>query len=178
MRVRAAIVLATLLESATALAQPTPWQTAEPVTESYRYQTLAVDALGLGLLVAGGIAEGDGGRDTETSEALFTAGGLTMMFGAPIVHGVRGHGGRAVRSTLMRGGLAGLGMLAAMGVRSGCDGFLCQLDYVGYGLLGGFALAAVLDATYNTDEVVETRWAPQVAATPDGGVRAGIALAW
>jgi hypothetical protein len=176
MRVRSIILIAILLESATAFAQPgEPWS--EPVTESYRHQTLVVDGIGLALLVAGGLSEGEGGRDTAASEALFTAGGLTMLVGAPLVHGIRGHRGRAAGSALMRAGLASAGMFVAVSINRGCDGLLCELDYVGYGVLGGLALATLLDAAYLTDETVETQWSPQLAATTDG-VRAGVAFAW
>lgn len=183
-------VIACLLGSATAFAQPP--REPPPATESYRLQTFAVDGVGLALLVAGGLAEGEGGRDTQTSETLFTVGSLAMVFGAPIVHGIRGHRERAVGSTLLRVGLAGAGMLVAVQMNSGCgdgdppedgalfdDDFLCELDYAGYGVLGGLVLASVLDAAFMTDETVApARWSPQLAATRDGGVRAGLAFAW
>lgn len=147
-------------------------------TTSYWKTTAAVDAVGLGLLVAGGFAEGEGGRDTEASNTLFALGGATVMLGAPLVHAARGHGGRAVKSVLLRGGLAGVGMMLAMGANSGCEGFLCGLDYVGYGMFGGLVVASIVDASMNTTERVRPpRWTPQVAASADG-VRVGAAWTW
>lgn len=191
MFVRTAIPILSLLVPASALAQPAePAQ--EEATTSYRHQTLAVDGIGLALLVAGGLSEGENGRDTDASNALFTVGGLTMLLGAPIIHGARGHTGRAAGSFLMRAGLASGGMVVAIAMNSRCgdghaaeegalfgDDFLCELDYIGYGMLGGLVVASVIDAAFMTDEAIEpgSQWAPQVAATSDG-VRVGAAFAW
>lgn len=181
------VLVTTLLVPATALAD----DTTAPEPASYRRYTLAADAVGVGLLVAGGFSEGEGGRDTDASDALFTAGGLTMMFGAPIVHASRGHAGRAVGSFLLRGGLAGLGTIIAVSANSDChdssaadDGawfpsdFLCELDYVGYGVLGGLVVASAIDAAFLTDEDPEpATWAPQAWATSHGA-GAGVAFTW
>lgn len=181
---RRALIVTSLLVSATASANEAP----EAQTTSYRGYTLAADAVGLSLLVAGGFAEGDNGRDTAASEALFTGGILTTAFATPLIHLSRGHGGRFVGSFLLRSGLAGLGMVIAMEANSGCDDgqpasegtlfdddFLCELDYIGYGFLGGLIVASALDAAFMTDEEVAPTWAPRVWAGRDGG---GVGAAW
>jgi hypothetical protein len=176
-------VLASLLCAAPAAA--------DPHTTSYRSQTLAADGIGIGLLVAGGFAEGENGRDTTASNTLFTVGILGTLFVTPAIHFARGHRRRAGGSLLMRWGLAGAGMLIAMVGNQGChanapadddsllgEDFLCELDYIGYGMLGGLVAASVIDAAFNTDERVERRrWAPRLDATRDG-VRVGATWIW
>lgn len=156
------------LVPAVASADPVPMPR-DQVTHYYGY-TLTADAISLGTLIAGGFAEGENGRDTELSDTLFTAGILGMSFASPLIHAARGHWRRAGASFLLRGGLAGAGMMVAVTMRSGCDGFLCGLDYIGYGMIGGFALASVIDAASMTEErrPSGTTWAPVVAASRDG----------
>lgn len=180
------VVVMSLLVSATASAE----DVSDVPTTSYRGYTLAADAVGLSLLVAGGLAEADDGRDTSASEALFTGGILTTAFATPLIHLSRGHGGRFVGSFLLRSGLAGLGMVVAMEANSGCDDgqpasegtlfdddFLCELDYIGYGFIGGLLVASALDAAFMTDEEVAPTWSPRVWASRDGG-GAGAAWVW
>jgi hypothetical protein len=139
----------------------------------YYHLTLAADAVGVATLVAGGLAEGPGGRDTAASNALFTGGALTMAFGAPIIHLARGHAGRALGSFALRSAAAGAGMLVAVAANT-CDPnteLLCKLDYVGYGFLGGLVVASAIDAAINTEERVPrtTRvWTPTVSASSEG----------
>jgi len=189
MLVRLAIL--SLLLPATAFAEDPVEPAQDGPTTSYRSQTLVADGVGLALLVGGGLAESGNGRDTGASDAMFTVGGLTIVFATPIIHGARGHGGRAVGSFLMRGGLAAGGALLATAMNSGChdsqppsegawfdDDFLCELDYIGYGMIGGLVLASVIDAAFMTDEPTDpARWAPQVAASHDG-VRVGAMFTW
>lgn len=163
-----------------------------PTTTSYRAQTLAADAVGLSLLIGGSLAEEDGGRDTQLSDTLFTAGGLTMMFATPAIHLLRGHRQRAASSLVTRVGLSAGGFLVAMYANANCgdgepppdgalfdDDSLCELDYVGYGVFGGLVVASVVDAAFRTDEPARPhpRWSPQLSATRDG-VRAAVAWAW
>ncbi len=182
------LLAASLLVPATARADDPD---EEEETTSYREYTLTTDLVGLSLLVAGGMAEGENGRDTDASGALFAAGSLTSVFGSPIIHLARGHTGRAVGSFGMRLGFATLGASVAMMANSDCHhdqpttegallppDFLCELDYVGYGVIGGLVVASVVDAAFFTDEKVErATWSPQLAATRDG-VRVGAAWAW
>lgn len=139
---------------------------------------MTVDGIALGMFVAGGIVEGPGGRDTDASEALMSIGMLGGMFGSPIVHLVRGHGIRAVQSFGLRSLATSVGMAVAVSMRDGCDGFLCEMDYLGYGFIGGLAVAAAIDAAYLTEERVErTTVVPTIAATSDGA-RVGVAWTW
>lgn len=185
------IVVASLLVSATARADDGDEVVDDDLeTVSYKTYTLTTDLVGVSLLFAGAVAEGDDGRDSNASEALFAVGSLTSMFGTPVIHLSRGHAGRAVGSLVMRAGLAGFGAMLAMSANSDChdnakndgsllgDDFLCELDYAGYGMLGGLVVASVIDAAFLTDEKVERpTWSPQLAATHEG-VRAGLAFQW
>ena len=146
------------------------------VTTNYRHLTVSADALGIGLLVGGGLAEGENGRDTQLSNTLFATGYLSASLATPIIHFARGHRGRAVGSFLLRQGLAGAGMLLAMESQRGCDGFLCELDYVGYGVLGGLITASMIDAALMTEEHAPRErgtWAPTISASHQGA-RVGI----
>lgn len=178
-------LLLCLLLPASALADDEP-------TTSYRKYTLATDAVSLGLLVSGGFVDGQDGRDSATSDALFATGAAGALLATPVIHFARGHRERAVGSFLMRAGMAGAGAMLAVTANQGCDDgkpppngqildddFLCELDYMGYGILGGLAVAMAIDAAFLTDERVEAGpgWTPQVAASRDG-VRAGFALSW
>lgn len=136
---------------------------------------------------AGGLAEGEGGRDTEASNALFAIGGATTMLATPIIHIARGHTERGVGSLLMRGGLAGVGAVVAFAANSGChdgessqgildDDFLCELDYVGYGILGGLIVASAIDAAFMTDERSARAGPRRPGRTTTAG--AGLALTW
>ena len=115
------------------------------------------------------------------------------MLATPAVHLVRGHGRRAVKSLLLRSVAANVGGLLAIAANQGCgdgapppqgalfdDDFLCELDYVGYGAMGGLVVASLIDAAFMTDEPGDTpdaAWTPRVTATRDG-VRAGVAFQW
>jgi len=179
---RPLLAVTSLLLPATALADEPE---AEEETISYRHQTLTADALGIALLVGGGFAEGDNGRDTGASDTLFAAGALTTFLATPVIHWSRGHHGRAVGSLLMRWGAASVGGVLAMSMNSDChkpddegfENFLCELDYVGYGIVGGLVVASAIDAAFMTDERVEKAptWAPTVTANQQG-FRAGFAL--
>jgi hypothetical protein len=144
---------------------------AESAAETtYRDRTLLVDSAGLALLVAGNLTQ-DNGRETNASYALWASGGLVALFGTPYVHLAKGEPERAVYSLGTRAGLATVGMLIAIGAD--------RDDYIGYGVVGGLAVASVIDAIWRTDEptTLRTAWVPQVQATPEG-VHAGVAFAW
>ncbi|MBK7078962.1 MAG: hypothetical protein IPH44_42525 [Myxococcales bacterium] len=158
-------------------AEPSP--AAERVT-SYRKYTLTADVLSLSLMVAGGLAEGEGGRDTAASNTLMGVGSMGAVFATPIIHGIRGHFGRSLGSLALRSGLGALGgsLGFAMADCRGSDDIVCGLDLVGPGLLLGLAAATVIDAAYLTDERDgRTGWAPQLAVTHDR-VQVGVAAAF
>jgi hypothetical protein len=147
----------------------------DTMVTSYRHLTLSADAISIGLFAAGNLAEGEGGHDTPLSNTLFATGLLGATFATPIIHATRGHGGRAIGSWLLRQGLASAGMLIAFSASQGCDdGWFCELEYVGYGYLGGIVLASVIDAATITDEVVPREraprsvWSPTISATHQG----------
>ncbi|MBL8621110.1 MAG: hypothetical protein JNK64_07390 [Myxococcales bacterium] len=147
---------------------------------SYRRYTLTTDAVALGLMVAGGLAEGEGGRDTALSSNLMGVGALGALFATPIIHGVRGHVGRSLGSLALRSGLGAIGgsLGFAMADCRGDDELLCGLDLVGPGVLLGFAAASLIDAATLTDERDgRTGWAPQLAVTHDR-VQVGVAAAF
>ena len=146
------------------------------VTTHYYGTTLTVDALSLGLFVAGVGAERANGKITEDLDTLIDAGLLGGLFGAPFVHFTRGHFDRGVESMLLRGGLASLGMVVGIQTAS-CDPkeLLCGLDRIGPGVLIGLSIASVIDAAALTEEThEEPTWVPQVAAS-SRGVQVGIA---
>jgi hypothetical protein len=171
MRVRLFLV-ACLLGPATALADD---------TTSYRQLTLPTDAVGIGLLTAGGFAGAhDDHTPTDARKALWVMGSAAML-GTPIIHIARGHTERGIGALLMRASFAGVGGLAGYAANSECDqkadGF-CDVQYVGYGILAGLVVASALDAAYMTDEKVEREsWAPQAWANPHGA-GAGVAVSW
>jgi hypothetical protein len=189
MRRRHALLLfALLLTARTAAAQPgatspTPSDadTAEPTeTTSYASYTLAVDALGIGAIIAGGIAEGPGGRDTDASKVLFGVGFFSAMLASPLVHGVHGHWKRAAASVGIRYGLASVGMVAGIAMSS-CDGsheLFCGLSGAGIGMISGLAAASLIDAVFLAGDERPARvartnrpnrlWAPTVAANQQG----------
>jgi hypothetical protein len=182
-------VVAMLAASTSAFADPpslTPLS--EPatvtVTESYRSQTMTADGLALGAALLGAGLEGPNGRDTSASDTLFPLALLGGMFATPIIHGMHGHAARAVGSYFLRSASMGAGMAIAVATAS-CtpNEFLCGFDRIGPGLVGGFVVAAVIDAAFLTDETHEqpvrggTAWAPIV--TPrQGGATAGFAMAF
>lgn len=161
-------------------------------TTSYRKYTLATDAVSLGALVASGLTEGQGRRDSVVTNTLLATGVASSLLTTPVIHYLRGHRERSLGSFLMRLGMAGAGALLAVTANQDCtdtrnvpsdnmlgDDFLCEYDYAGYGIIGGLAVAMALDAAFLTDERVaaEPGWSPQLTASRDG-VRAGVALSW
>ena len=148
----------------------------EVTTTHYYGQTLTADALSLGLFVGGMYAEGESGRDTETSNALMSAGLLGGFFASPVIHFSRGHIDRGVESMLLRGGLASLGMVVGVETAScGDNEILCGFDRIGPGVLVGLTVASVIDAATLTEEThEEPTWVPHVAAS-SRGVQVGIA---
>lgn len=188
---RVAAVLCLLLP-ATAIASPPDQPAAAQDETSYRAYTLAADAFGLGLFMVGGLSEGRNGRDTTASDALFTSGLLVSYLVTPGIHLARGHRGRAIGSFFMRWGLSGTGAMLSILARSGCHDsaqssgngdalggdLLCELDYIGYGVLGGLVVASIVDAAVMTDErALRASWSPVVSANRDG-VRVGAAFLW
>ena len=150
-------------------AQPAP----EPETPSYRAYTMTADAISIAALVGSFASEGANGGDSAATGPLMFLGVLGGAWAAPIIHGIRGHGGRAVASWLLREGAMGAGMI--IGVASATctpDQWFCGLDRLGPGLLGGLIVASVIDAAFLTDETHEAAtasWTPVLAPRQGGG---------
>jgi hypothetical protein len=183
-------ILATLAASAPAFADPpslTPLT--EPaqavatvtVTDSYRSQTLTADGLVLGAALLGAGLEGPDGRDTSASNTLFPLALIGGVFATPIIHGLHGHAGRAIASYFLRSGAIGLGAVIGVSTATCSSGeYFCGFDRLGPGMLGGFVVAAALDAAFLTNETHEvpahgTTWAP-IVAPRQGGATAGFAM--
>ncbi|MEO6776610.1 MAG: hypothetical protein ABI467_26945 [Kofleriaceae bacterium] len=165
----------------TPLTQPEPEPATVTVTDSYRSKTLTADGLVLGAALLGAELEGANGRDTAASNTLYPLALLGGVFATPIIHGLHGHGGRAIASYLLRATAIGAG--AVIGVASASctpHDFLCGLDRIGPGMLGGFIVAATIDAAFMTNETHEepvhgATWAP-IVAPRQGGATAGFAM--
>lgn len=136
--------------------------------------TLAVDAVGIGLLAASTLAYSQRGGDDPLAVGLLLAGGLTSTFGTPIVHGTRGHGARAGASYLFRSMFVSAGMVVGMEV--GCarnPGWFCGLGpELGWGMVGGFAVASAFDALFLHG--TSSTWTPTMTPAEDGA-RVGVA---
>jgi hypothetical protein len=141
------------------------------VEQSYGLQILAMDGVGIALLVAGGSSD---------SEALGTIGLLTMGFGPAVVHAAHGHADSAVASALMRPALTigGVYMGAAMADCGGDhDEFLCGLGEAMIGGLIGYGTSVAIDASYLARSRRTTRtprWIPTASAS-SSGVHLGVA---
>jgi hypothetical protein len=151
-----------------------PIQPTVEVTSSYRSITMTVDALSIAALLGGFASEGKDGRDTDLTGPLYTAGALGGLFVTPIIHGIRGHGLRAVGSFLLRDGAMGVGaMIAVETATCGPQEWFCGLDRIGPGMLAGLVAASALDAAFLTDETeqrpVGVAWTPILAPARGGG---------
>jgi hypothetical protein len=148
---------------------------------SYRAYTLTADGLSVGALLLGFASEGLGGHDSDSTGGLYVLGLLGGSFATPIIHGIRGHGGRAIGSYLMRSGLMGLGAMVGIASAGRCSPaeWFCGLDRALPGMAGGLVVASVVDAALLTDEDVEpsSGWTPVIAPRA-GGATFGIAAAF
>jgi hypothetical protein len=159
-----------------------PTAEAEP---SYRAYTMTADALSIAAMAGSFAAEGPNGRDSNASAGLLVVGMLGGAYASPIIHGVHGHGSRAIASWLIRQGAMGVGMIVGVETAScGSDAFLCGLDRLGPGALGGLVVASVIDAAILHDRgddhparATGTAWAP-VVAPRSGGATVGFAAAF
>jgi hypothetical protein len=162
---------------------PAPGATYTAETDRYYSHTLVADGLGLALFLGGFAAEGDGGEDTDASGALFGLGMVGSMFASPIIHLTKGNVPGAGQSLLLRVTLPSLaGWFAVATADCEDEGFLdlCELDYLGPGVAAGFAITALLDATFiaKRDIVVERRaWSPQLSVTRER-TTVGFATTW
>lgn len=174
------ILAVSCLLASTARAETETESESEAATRSYAIQTLTVDGVGLGLFVGAALTDGPGGRDTGLSNALLAGAFPTLLLGSPITHAVHGHYGKATGSLAMRLGLGFIGMVTGFAAYEGCDGIACEADGMAYGMLGGLALASVIDAATLANEKVDVEAAPvspSVGVTR-GGATVGLGGAW
>ncbi len=152
---------------------------ASTAATSYRSTTIGIDAAGLAMMATGSqLMRRTDARDA--GDALMSGGLLVSALAVPIVHGVRGHRDRVLGSLLLRGSLFTTGLFVSLIATAGCDGLLCELEYLDYGVIAGFTVAAIADAAFLTTETAEparSTVAPTFAAGRDG-TRVGIAWTW
>lgn len=189
-----AVAAAILCSTTTARAQPgatpllppaEPSQDA-PQPERYHSHTLLADGLGLAALIAGGLSEGQNGRDTDMSDFFFTAGILTSLFATPIIHMAHGNWENAGKSALLRltvPGLVGMFAMALDTCSTGADAVVpCQVRSMGPGVMVGIGIVAVIDAIALAKqsrrlERPRPLWSPTIAPTR-GGATLGLAALW
>ena len=195
------VALAAALAIATSTAQAQPGNTqrfeiAPPQQDyafedtSYPVQILVPSIVGLGLFIGGAMAEGPNGKDTDTSEALMTAGLVTSLFAPAIVHLAHGERVRSGASVAMRLGLglvAGTIGMASHDCGSDSDGRIkdadpfCTLQGFGPGFLVGLGVATLIDTVAFSKQKrvrllgpAQPQWAPVVTPARGGG-QVGIA---
>ena len=158
---------------------------ANTVTTSYRAITLSVDAASIAA-VFGGYALLDKRNEVPSNNvagALMVVGVLTGAYAVPIIHGVRGHGMRALASWLIRDGAMGVGgMVGLATAQCSPQEWFCGLDRIAPGMAGGLVIASVIDAALLTDEKEQrpaagTTWSPLLAPARGGGT-VGLAAAF
>jgi len=170
---RPSIILPLML--AAALLAPARPAAAQPKTDRidrrpwYGWQILVVDGLSIGAIAI---------ASSDQADVMAPIGVLGLALGAPIVHAVRGHYGRAAGSLLMRPGLVALGGYIGYKVKEGCviDRETGCLDPMAYGLLGGAVIAGLVD-TFVLAWEPTARVAPVVTPT-NGGATFGLAGAF
>ncbi len=154
---------------------------------SYRATTMTADALCIASMLGSFASEGPGGRDSAATGPLLAAGVIGGAWVSPIIHGLHGHGGRAVASWLIRQGAMGAGMIVGLETAS-CspDEWFCGLDRIGPGALGGLVVASLIDAALLHDDDSERparttqasgAWAP-IVAPRSGGATLGFAASF
>ena len=141
-------------------------------TTSYRFETLLVDGLSVGTFFLGLATD----QSNKLRDPLLVAGASGGLLAAPLIHGLRGHSGRAGGSLALR--TAGVVVGAGIGVAAadGCapsDGS-CNDLRAGLGLLSGFLVASAIDAAMMTDELEHrpaqtSRWVPVITPRSNGG---------
>ena len=155
-----------------ASARATP-EVAPTPEASYRHVTMAIDALGVGLIAASTLAYSQRGGNDPVAVGLLLAGSSTIL-ATPILHATHGHVARAATSYLFRSVLMSAGML--VGAEVGCarnPGWFCGFGpELGWGVVGGLALAGAFDALLLHG--ASSTWTPTMTPSEDGA-RVGVA---
>jgi hypothetical protein len=153
-------------QPATTAPAPPPELAHDGGTRWYGYQTLAVDAVALGVLALA--VEGD------DSEVAWLGLGLAVA-GPAMVHATHGRTSAAVGSSLLRLGAvaAGLSIGAALETCGPEAHSTCRVEGAMIGALVGWGTAAVIDGVVVARERRAPRVVPTFATTGDG-VRVGL----
>ena len=155
------------------------------VTTSYRATTIAVDAASIAVMIGANELHVHAPGQDHAAGTLLAIGALGGLLADPFIHAGRGHGSRGVASFLLRDGAMGVGMLiGVLTVQCKPNDLFCPLEGLDRraapGMIGGLAVAALVDAIWFTDETVPrstTAWTPVVAPTQGGGTF-GVAAAF
>jgi hypothetical protein len=150
---------------------------ATPSESSYGHVTLAIDAVGVGMIAGGMLVYGAYGLESKPASVLVGVGGLTAGLGTAITHVVHGQHGRAVATYAMRSGLASVGLVTASAISCANEReTLCELTpNMTWGIAGGLAVAGALDALFLHGS--DSTWSPIVTPSDDGA-RVGIATSF
>jgi hypothetical protein len=160
----------------TAEAKPVETKPVETKPErDYRAVTVALDAAGVGAMVAGLALVHRNSNDTAGG-ALIDSGVAVAGFGSIITHVVMGHADRAWRRYLIQGGallFTGIaGSMIACGDHSeGLDGLGCTIEGMVGGSAVGFVAASAIDALVL--QAPSHSVVPIVSPT-EGGARVGL----
>lgn len=135
----------------------------EPATKRwYGWQTLGVDALSIGLVAA---------ADPAHSSDLATFGALGFLAGAPVIHGLHGHGEKALGSALLRIGLPAAGGVLGYAATADDERWTSGLQGFVIGSLVGVGTAIALDAVVLAWEPRPFEpWRPSLSLRADGAV--------
>lgn len=147
------------MSTATTTSESTADEFAEPERRWYGAQTLAVDAISIGLVLGGARA-----RATEWS----TLGILGFVAGGPLVHAFHGHGEKALGSGLMRVGFPVAGGVIGYAAAADDQSWTSGLYGFVVGSLLGVGTAITLDASVLAWEPRRIeRWRPNVSLGQD-----------
>src|SRR5262245_3542668 len=154
----------------------------KPQTSWYGWQTLLSDAGAIGMwALAWKFSEETYGPELPNRELaaklLFASGLATYAFGAPIIHGRHGHGGKVLGSLGLRAGIPIGGLLlglvaGAATCKQEVGEYPCPITGAVVGFVAGVVLGApVLDAVFLAREPITPTPAPrfQAAFVPSGG---------
>ena len=131
----------------TPIAIPEERPAPEETEETYRGWIVGTSAASLGLFGLGLLSEGEGGRDTEASNTLFSLGMGGFVLSGPTVHVFQGNWRGALGSLGLRLFVPGLTMVIAVATAD-CDELFCELDRMAPGWVAGAALATIIDAAF------------------------------
>ncbi len=164
---RALLIVAMLAPSvANADERGRPATRPEVVATSYGGQTLAADAIAVGVFLGGAVA---------TSPELVVGAAVIGGVGPASVHGAHGNFGAALGGAALRASLLTVGAYVGASAAD-CDTDFCSLGEAVVGGAVGYAVAAIVDARFlaQTNRVVRRPWVAPSVSPSAAGVQAGI----